>query len=79
MNVDEYERLKAKVERLKTETHKAEGALEESTKRLQERFGCKSIAEAKKLLKKLSEESAELESQYKEALELFEKEWSEVL
>ena len=71
--------LKAKVERLRQEKARAEGGLAQVLVRLQEEFGCKTIADAEALLKKTKAEEAKAEEAFTTAMEEFQEKWGESL
>jgi hypothetical protein len=73
------EELKSRVAQLRRKADKASGVLSEQMKRLKKEFGCNSLEEAEKLLKKLErEQEAELRELEKH-IEAFEKEYLDVL
>ena len=74
-----YKQLKTEVDELQREINKAEGALEQLTERLQSEFGCKTLEQAEKLLRKMQKEAKQAEDEYNEALSEFEEQWLEVL
>jgi len=75
IDLDEYKRLRARVDSLRRESDKAQGALEQLTGRLRDEFGCKTVAEAGRLLKRKEREAAEAELKFAAALEAFDDEW----
>jgi hypothetical protein len=79
MDVAEYERLKKKADKLKAEAERAAGALEQTTARLKDEFGCDSLEAAEKLLKKKELEKAIAEEKYEDELEKFKSKWGEKL
>jgi len=79
MDLKEYERLKSKVDRLQREADRAEGILEEKMARLKEEFGCKTLDDARKLLKTLEEDADEAGVEYDDALESFKEKWGNKL
>jgi len=72
-------KLKQRVEKLKQEQHRAEGALNEAMKRLLKDYECKSLEEAEGLLEHLEEEEIKAEEEFEEALRRFEDKWKEEL
>lgn len=76
INLDEFAKVKKRVEGLQREADQAEGALGEIKKHLKETFACDSIKAALALQEQLEEEEAELEKQYNAALAEFKKEWA---
>ncbi len=81
MSIDlkQYEKLRRKADDLKREVDKAEGALEQLMGGLDNEFGCKTLSQAQKMLKKLSSDEAKASEKYESDLAEFEKEWGEVL
>jgi hypothetical protein len=75
LNLDDFERLKRRVERLKDQKAKAEGALEEVLKRIKAETGCKTVAEAEKFLKKLQDQERQEALAFTKAKASFEKRW----
>ena len=78
VTVEEFKRLKSKVEKKQAEAAKAEGAYEESLKRLSE-LGYDSVEEADEGLAKLEAELAEAEQDYEQELAAFKAEWGDEL
>jgi predicted nucleotide-binding protein (sugar kinase/HSP70/actin superfamily) len=72
---DDFQKLLRKVEKIKQEKSRADGALEQVLKRLKEEFGCKSLTDAKRLLEKLGQEERDLFTAYNEARRRFDKKW----
>jgi len=79
VSLDQYQKLKQRVDRLQREADKAAGARAERLKRLEDEFGCKSIKEAEKLLAKLEAEAKKVESDYQQAAAEFYEEWGDKL
>ncbi len=81
MSIDlkQYENLRRKADNLKREVDKAEGALEQLMGRLEEEFGCKTLPQAQKMLKKMSLDEAKASDKYETDLAKFDEEWGEVL
>jgi len=78
ISVDEYKRLKAKVEERKSLAARAEGAYDEAVRRLKE-AGCSSVEDAEAKLKQLKEEEAEAEQAYEAELKKFNEKWKDKL
>jgi hypothetical protein len=78
VTVEEFKRLKSKVEKKQAEAAKAEGAYEESLKRLAE-LGYDSVEEADEGLVKLEAELTEAEADYERELAAFKAEWGDKL
>ncbi|MFH0766604.1 MAG: hypothetical protein V1920_00745 [Bacillota bacterium] len=55
IDLQEFDKLKSKVENTRREVDRAEGALDEIKKRIKEEFGCETLAEAGKLEKKITD------------------------
>ena len=79
IDLEQYQKLKDKVDKLQRESDRAEGALEEVMKELASEFKCDSLSQAEKLATKLRKESDEAEKDYQEALDKFEEKWEDVL
>lgn len=77
INLDQYRRLKAKVEEATAAAARAEGALEQQMKKLKEDFGCESVGDAEELLVALKEKEERLEDEYEGELATFEKKWGD--
>lgn len=71
--------LKKQVEIAKQKAHKAEGALEQTLKQIQEDFHCSSLDEAEKKLKTIQEEYNTAQKEFNKELEAFEEKWADVL
>ena len=78
ISVEEYRRLKAKVEERKAAAARAEGAYDEAMKRLKE-AGYVSILAAEEGLEQLKVEEAEAEEAYETELEQFKTKWGDRL
>lgn len=79
LSIKDFEKIKSKVDQLKREQSRAEGALESVMERIKDEFDCDSMAEAKELQKKLNEAAKKAETKYREALEEFEQNWGDLL
>ena len=77
IDLDQYQRLKKRADKAKSDAAKAEGALEELTKKLKEEFQVETLEDAEILLVKLQVEEKELEGKYKTELLAFETQWGE--
>ena len=66
-------------EQAKNAQAKAEGGLDRIKKELKEKFNCKCMADAKKLLKEYVKDEKEAKEEYEEAVNEFEKVWDEQL
>ena len=74
ISVDEYKKLKVKVEERKAKAARAEGAYDEAMKRLKA-AGHDSIEAAEKGLAELKAEEAEAEKAYEAELASFKEKW----
>jgi tryptophan 2,3-dioxygenase len=78
ISIDEYKKLKAKVEERKKAAAKAEGAYDEAMRRLKA-AGFDTIVDAEAGLKQLREEEAEAEAAYEAELAAFNEKWKDKL
>jgi len=78
-SVDEFTRLKGKVDKLKKKKERAEGALEQLLKRMCEVTGASTIEKGRELLSELEQKAKKAEVRYDRALESFVEEWGEKL
>jgi len=74
-----FEELKRKIEKIRKERDKAEGALDQVMVDLKEEFGCKTIKEAEARMAELKQDAEDSQEKYEAALEDFEKKWDGVL
>lgn len=74
-----HEELKSKVDQLRRKADRAAGALSEQMSQLKKEFGCNSLEEAEKLLKKLEREEEKLHAELETQLDQFEKEFGDEL
>lgn len=65
-------KLKKQVDDLQASIHRAKGARDEALKNLQEEFEVSSLADAKQLLKQLTQESAEAQVEFETVLRAYE-------
>lgn len=77
--LNDYLRLKKKVESAQQQADQAEGALGEVMKQLKKEFGCTTLKEAKKKLKQLERQKESSKEDFETAVEKFEDDWSEKL
>lgn len=77
--LSDYLTLKKQVEQLQTDADRAEGALDQLLSQLKKEFGCKSLKEARILLRKLTTELEQLEHDSRTKITAFEEKWSERL
>lgn len=74
-----FHKLKKQVAALQRKTDKAQGALDTVMERLRREFGCSTLEDAEKLLRKLREQERKASSTFKAKRRRFEKKWSKVL
>lgn len=74
--LSDYLSLKEKVDRLRADVSRSEGALEQLLQQLKREFKCRSLKDAKRLLQSLSSELEQLTSDNKLKLDVFEEKWS---
>ena len=79
IDVQKFEQLKARVDKLHREKDRAEGALSQLTERLLTEYDCETVDDAKRKLADLRKKSAMKEKSYGQALAVFEKSWAENL
>ena len=79
IDVEEYQKMKKKADRLKSEVARAEGKIEALVARLQDDFDCTSLDDAKKKLKKLRLDRDKAAKQFETELEAFKAEWGDKL
>lgn len=81
MAIDEvkFKRLKDKAKKAAQEADRAEGALEQEWKKLQDNYEVDSLEDAEGLLEELAKEEQQAEKKYEESLEAFEEEWGELI
>jgi len=75
MDLDKYNLLKKKADKFKAEAERAAGALDQLMGELKKEFGCNTVEDAEKLLKKLVKEEKKAKVAYDEELERFEEKW----
>lgn len=79
IDIDEYQALKRKAEKSKSDVARAEGALEQQMKKLKDDFDCESIEDAEYLLDTLEKEEEKAEQQYEKELAIFNEKWGDQL
>lgn len=77
--LDNYPRLKRRVDELVAEAAEAKGAVKEIERRLKEEYKCNDLAAAKLLLKRLGRKRQRLLDEYLAAKKAFESKWEEKL
>lgn len=76
MSIERLGKLRKKVDALQRDSDRAQGVLDQTLKQLREEFGCDSIEEGEKLLKKLEKKEASARAAFEEALAEFEEKWN---
>lgn len=79
ISLDDFQQLRRKVERLRHLAAKAAGARDQLMGELLEQFGCRTLAEAKLLLRKLSKDELREGRRYLKAKKAFERKWKHLL
>jgi predicted nucleic acid-binding Zn-ribbon protein len=79
IDINEFNHLRQKVQKLQRDADKAEGALNEQLKHLKEEFDCDSIEEAEAYLVELEKKVAAAEKIYRKELKEFRKQWGDKL
>lgn len=77
--LDDFEELKRKVERIKTDRDKAEGAYQQMLSRLKEEFGCTSLKSAEQMLRQLEEKERKWAVKFAAEKKAFEEKWKNQL
>jgi hypothetical protein len=76
---EEFERIKEQVDSLQRQSDRVEGELNAILKEIKEKFGCRTLEEAKRLLDKMSKETSALEKQVKKKQKAFDMKWGDTL
>ena len=71
--------MKKQVEKLRAEADRAAGKVEQLMAQLKDQFGCDTIEDAQKKLKKLERDKIKAKKIFDTKLKLFESEWGERL
>lgn len=79
MDANEFQRIKKKVENLKQEKSRAEGALDEQKRVLKESFGCDSIEAARSKLAELKQNMDKAKIEYENVLASFKDQFGDLL
>ena len=79
MDLDRYQKLKKRVDKLQHEKSRADGALAQTMDRLKKEHGCKSLSEASAKLKKMTKEQEKAEREFDSAVGQFDEEWGGIL
>ncbi len=77
IDLEKYQRLKTRSDKAKSDTAKAEGALEEQYKKLKSDFEVDSIEAADEKIEALEEQEQEIETKYNAAMAEFETKFKE--
>lgn len=75
MNLQQILALKNKVESLRRKADEMKGAQDQLQKQLKKDYGCETVEDARKLLRKMKKEQEKLEKQYEEEMNRFHKKW----
>jgi len=75
----EYVNLKRKVEQAQQIADKAEGAMEQVMKQLENEFECSTLKEAEEKLRELKKREAVTKRKFEDAIEGFEEKWKDKL
>ena len=78
-NLNDVTKLRAKVDSLRAKAEQAKGAAQVVRKTLIDKWGCKSLKEAKILLEEKKEEAQGLKEDFDSRLDAFKVEWAEEL
>lgn len=79
MDANEFQRIKKKVENLKQEKSRAEGALAEQERVLKESFDCDSLEDAESKLEELERKRDAAKTKYEADLEAFKDKFGDLL
>lgn len=77
--LDDLPNLMRKLEKLKTETDKAQGRYDQIMEEIRTKFGCSTLTEAKGLLEQLMTEQLEALKEYNEQYRKVMKKWGHLL
>jgi hypothetical protein len=77
--LDDFDRMKREEAKLRSQVDKAKGALQQILKRLKEEFGCETVEEGEKLLKKLTAERDAKAEKYLAERKRFKSKWKDKL
>ncbi len=77
-SVSDIADLKERVERLRRDVDRAQGAYDQSMQRLSSEFDCSSIQAAEKKMARLEEEQEELEAKLKKAMKKLREDYPDV-
>ena len=77
ITIEEFNKLKGKVDEAKTQIARDEGAYDNLLKKLKEDYDVKSLEEARTMLKEMEEKKHKLEEEVMEQLAAFNTKWDE--
>lgn len=72
-------KLKEEIASTQREADKAQGVLERIHEQLREEFGCESVTDAERLLRKLARDERKAQARLRKRIAAFEEEWSDLL
>ena len=75
IDLNEYRKLKADADKLRADSERAAGALEQLEKRLVDEFDCEDLEAAESLLEKLEGDETEAEEKYDGLLVAYKEKW----
>ena len=70
-----FQQLQSQVEEARQASSEARGALSELMSQLRQKYGCKTLKEARVLLEKKQSEVAQLESRFNKQMDSYEEKW----
>lgn len=79
IDLKRFNELQTQCGQLQRKADQAEGAAKQLRERLAKDYGCNSLEEAERVLKRKRDELAKAETHYNEQLAAFETEWADVL
>lgn len=79
LEVKEFEAMKKKIEDLRRQSDKAQGAFEQTMETLKKDFGCETIEVAKEKTDELREKAVKLKARYEKSEKEFLKKWGSLL
>jgi len=79
MELDRYQKMKRQVEKLRSESERAAGRVEQLMVQLKEQFDCGTIKEAQAKLEKLEKDKEKAKKTFDAKFEAFNEEWGEKL
>lgn len=79
MNLDDWRRLKARIDALRQRADRAEGARAELLRRLEAEHGCRTVREAEKLRDRLEREADAAEREADAGMARWRKKWGDLI